>query len=104
MKKTLAMILAIMMLLACVPAMAEGIENPYEEYGVEIYTDENGEQMYNYDSLAGVGATVLLNGCQDSTDTLLAAWQFAQWQPVLNSQQWLLSKQWQAQLPMLLPL
>ena len=45
-----------------------------------IYTDENGEQMYNYDSLAGVGATVLLNGCQDSTDTLLAAWQFAQWQ------------------------
>lgn len=42
MKKTLAMILAIMMLLACVPAMAEGIENPYEEYGVEIYTDENG--------------------------------------------------------------
>ncbi len=42
MKKTLAMILAIMMLLACVPAMADGIENPYEEYGVEIYTDENG--------------------------------------------------------------
>lgn len=42
MKKTLAMILAIMMLLACVPVMAEGIENPYEEYGVEIYTDENG--------------------------------------------------------------
>ena len=42
MKKTLAMILAIMMLLACVPAMAEGVENPYEEYGVEIYTDENG--------------------------------------------------------------
>ncbi|MBQ3486594.1 MAG: hypothetical protein IJA77_13940 [Clostridia bacterium] len=43
MKKTLAMILAIMMLLAVVPAMAEGVENPYEEYGVEIYTDENGE-------------------------------------------------------------
>ena len=43
MKKTLAMLLAIMMLLAVVPAMAEGVENPYEEYGVEIYTDENGE-------------------------------------------------------------
>lgn len=43
MKKTLAMILAIMMLLACVPAMAEDVENPYEEYGVEIYTDENGD-------------------------------------------------------------
>ena len=39
MKKTLAMILALMMLLACVPAMAEGIENPYEEYGVEIKID-----------------------------------------------------------------
>ena len=39
MKKTLAMILALMMLLACVPAMAEGVENPYEEYGVEIQID-----------------------------------------------------------------
>lgn len=39
MKKTLAMILAIMMLLACVPAMAEGVENPYEEYGIEIQID-----------------------------------------------------------------
>ncbi len=39
MKKTLAMILALMMLLACVPAMAEGVENPYEEYGVEIKID-----------------------------------------------------------------
>lgn len=39
MKKTLAMILALMMLLACVPAMAEGIENPYEEDGIEIQID-----------------------------------------------------------------
>ncbi len=31
---------------------------------------------YNYDSLAGIGATVILNGC----DNLLAAWQFVQWQ------------------------
>ena len=45
------------------------------------YEDEKtGKEIYNYDSLAGVGATVLLNGCQDSTDTLLAAWQFMQWQ------------------------
>ena len=45
-----------------------------------LYTDDQGNEYYNYDSLAGVGATVLLNGCQDSIDTLLAAWQFAQWQ------------------------
>ena len=31
---------------------------------------------FNYDSLAGVTATVVLHGCDD----LLAAWQFAQWQ------------------------
>ena len=47
-----------------------------------IYTDEaTGDKIYNYDSLAGIGATVLLNGCQKrGNDTLLAAWQFAQWQ------------------------
>ena len=46
-----------------------------------IYTDEEtGDKLYNYDSLAGVSATVLLNGCQKNLDTLLAAWQFAQWQ------------------------
>ena len=38
-------------------------------------------ETYNNDSLAGVTATVLLNGCQKKgNDTLLAAWQFAQWQ------------------------
>ena len=31
---------------------------------------------FSYDSLAGIGATVLLNGCDD----ILAAWQFIQWQ------------------------
>ena len=31
---------------------------------------------FNYDSLAGVSATVILNGC----DELLPAWQFIQWQ------------------------
>ncbi len=31
---------------------------------------------FNYDSLAGVSATVILNGC----DNMLAAWQFVQWQ------------------------
>lgn len=46
-----------------------------------VYTDEEtGNKMYSYDSLAGVSATVLLNGCQKNLDTLLAAWQFAQWQ------------------------
>lgn len=47
-----------------------------------VYTDDvTGKEVYNYDSLAGVGATVLLNGCQKKgDDTLLAAWQFVQWQ------------------------
>lgn len=31
---------------------------------------------FNYDSLAGISATVILNGC----DNMLAAWQFMQWQ------------------------
>ena len=41
-----------------------GSENEFEEDG------------FNYDSLATVSATVILNGCDD----LLTAWQFAQWQ------------------------
>ncbi len=45
-----------------------------------IFTDDNGVEQYSYDSLAGVTATVILNGAQKSTDTLLAAWQFMQWQ------------------------
>ncbi len=46
-----------------------------------IYTDDDGVEHYSYESLAGVSATVLLNGAQKKgRDTLLAAWQFAQWQ------------------------
>ena len=41
-----------------------GSENEFEDDG------------FNYDSLASVSATVILNGCDD----LLTAWQFAQWQ------------------------
>ncbi len=36
----------------------------------------NGEKVFNYNSLAGVSATVMLHGCED----VLAAWQFIQWQ------------------------
>ena len=38
--------------------------------------NENEEDGFNYDSLATVGATVILNGCDD----LVTAWQFVQWQ------------------------
>ena len=37
---------------------------------------ETDEAYLNYDSLAGVGSTILLYGC----DNVLAAWQFMQWQ------------------------
>ena len=37
-------------------------------------TREDGS--FNYDSLAGIGATVMLHGCDD----MLGAWQFMQWQ------------------------
>ncbi len=37
---------------------------------------ERADGTFNYDSLAGVGATVMLHGC----DNVLAAWQFMQWQ------------------------
>ena len=41
-----------------------GSENEFEDDG------------FNYDSLATVGATVILNGCDD----LITAWQYVQWQ------------------------
>ena len=41
-----------------------GSENKFEQDG------------FNYDSLATVGATVILNGCDD----LITAWQYVQWQ------------------------
>ncbi len=44
------------------------------------YVDADGVEKCNYESLAGVTATVILNGAQKNTDTLLAAWQFTQWQ------------------------
>ena len=43
---------------------------------------EKATGRFNYDSLAGVTATVILNGC----DSLLPAWQFVQWQTGANVQ------------------
>ena len=43
---------------------------------------ETSEAYLNYDSLAGVGATVMLYGCDD----MLAAWQFMQWQTGAEAQ------------------
>ncbi len=40
---------------------------------------EREDGTINYDSLAGVTATVMLNGC-DEVDEMLAAWEFMQWQ------------------------
>lgn len=56
MKKTLAMLLALMMLLACVPAMAEDVENPYAEYGVELKIDPATGKPYD---LGGMVVTVV---------------------------------------------
>ena len=47
-----------------------GSENAHEEDG------------FNYDSLATVGATVILNGC----DNMQAAWEFVQWQTSAKTQ------------------
>ncbi len=55
MKKTLALFLALMMIVGCIPAMAEGIENPYEEYGVEIKIDPATGKPYD---LGGMVITV----------------------------------------------
>lgn len=41
-----------------------------------VNTAEDGTKTFNYDSLAGIGATVMLYGCDDK----LAAWEFMQWQ------------------------
>ena len=69
-----------------------GIYNTLVVYATEIaglweftslpgcYRDDDGDGVFddtfNYDSLAGVGATVMLHGCDD----VLGAWQFIQWQ------------------------
>ncbi len=57
MKKTLALILALMMFIGCVPAMAEGIENPYEEYGVEIKIDPATGKPYDLGGMEIIIAT-----------------------------------------------
>ena len=65
----------------------EGIYNTLVVYATEIAglwefcplpgsENEFEEDGFNYDSLATVGATVILNGCDD----LLTAWQFVQWE------------------------
>ena len=46
------------------------------------YVDENGKEQFNYDSLAGVSATVIPNGC----DNFEAAWEFVQWQTGAKAQ------------------
>ena len=67
-----------------------GIYNTLKVYATEIEglwefcslpgmkRNDNGVKSINYDSLAGVSASVILYGCKG--DELLAAWQFLQWQ------------------------
>lgn len=55
MKKTLSLLLALMLLLSCIPAVAESVENPYEEYGVEILIDPATGEPYD---LGGMVITV----------------------------------------------
>jgi len=68
-----------------------GIYNQLVVYATEIeglweFCSLPGSQRkdgtFNYDSLAGVGATVILDGCED----MLAAWQFVQWQTAAEAQ------------------
>ena len=65
----------------------EGIYNTLVVYATEIAglwefcplpgsENEAEEDGFNYDSLATVGATVILNGCDD----IVTAWQFVQWE------------------------
>ena len=49
-----------------------------DENGDKI-RDENGKTILNYNSLAGIGATVILNGIK-TEDKMRAAWQFVQWE------------------------
>ena len=55
---------------------ATEIEGLWEFAPLPGSKNEFEEDGFNYDSLATVSATVILNGCDD----LLTAWQFAQWQ------------------------
>ena len=49
-----------------------------DENGEKI-KKENGKYDLNYNSLAGIGATVILNGIK-TEDKMRAAWQFVQWE------------------------
>ena len=55
-----------------------------DENGHEIL-DETGKKMLNYNSLAGIGATVILNGIK-TDETMRAAWQFVQWETNADTQ------------------
>ena len=64
-----------------------GIYNTLTVYATEIEGlwefcslpgSKRADGTFNYDSLAGVGASVILYGCKG--DELLASWQFLQWQ------------------------
>ena len=64
-----------------------GIYNTLTVYATEIEGlwefcslpgSKRADGTFNYDSLAGISATVILYGCEG--DELLAAWQFLQWQ------------------------
>ncbi len=55
---------------------ATEIEGRWEFCPLPGSKNEFEEDGFNYDSLATVSATVILNGCDD----LLTAWQFVQWQ------------------------
>ena len=68
-----------------------GIYNQLVVYATEIAGlwqfcalpgSERADGTFNYDSLAGVGATVMLHGCDD----VLGAWQFIQWQTGVDTQ------------------
>ena len=68
-----------------------GIYNQLVVYATEIAGlwefcalpgSERADGTFNYDSLAGVGATVMLHGCSD----VLGAWQFIQWQTGVDTQ------------------
>jgi ABC-type glycerol-3-phosphate transport system substrate-binding protein len=64
-----------------------GIYNTLTVYATEIEGlwefcslpgSKRADGTFNYDSLAGIGASVILYGCEG--DELLASWQFLQWQ------------------------
>ena len=70
-----------------------GIYNTLTVYATEIEGlwefcslpgSKRADGTFNYDSLAGIGASVILYGCKG--DELLASWQFLQWQTGADAQ------------------